>query len=53
MKITSVKIKNFRGFRNEKEIRFDNVPFVLLSAPNGSGKTSVIDAIEWCLTGSI
>lgn len=25
----------------------------MLAAPNGIGKTSVIDAIEWCLTGSI
>ncbi len=46
-------MKNFRGFPAEKEISFDGKPFVLLSAPNGSGKTSVIDAIEWCLTGSI
>lgn len=33
--------------------QFDEYPFVLLAAPNGIGKTSVIDAIEWCLTGSI
>lgn len=53
MKITKIKMKNFRGFSGEKEISFGDTPFVLLSAPNGSGKTSVIDAIEWCLTGSI
>lgn len=53
MIIQKVRIKNFRGFYGEKEILFDGKPFVLLSAPNGIGKTSVIDAIEWCLTGNI
>lgn len=53
MKIAKIRMKNFRGFPGEKEISFDGKSFVLMSAPNGSGKTSVIDAIEWCLTGSI
>lgn len=53
MKIIKVKLKNFRGFYREKEFEFGGKPFVLLSAQNGLGKTSVIDAIEWCLTGSI
>ena len=53
MIIQKVRIKNFRGFCGEKEILFDDKPFVLLSAPNGIGKTSIIDAIEWCLTGNI
>ncbi len=53
MKIVKVKLKNFRGFYGEKEFNFGGKPFVLLSAQNGLGKTSVIDAIEWCLTGSI
>lgn len=52
MFIKSVKITNFRGLR-EANFQFDEYPFVLLAAPNGIGKTSVIDAIEWCLTGSI
>ncbi len=53
MRIEKIKVKNFRGFLGEKVINFEEAPFVLLSAPNGSGKTSVIDAIEWCLTGNI
>lgn len=52
MFIKSVKVTNFRGLR-EASFQFDEYPFVLLAAPNGIGKTSVIDAIEWCLTGSI
>lgn len=52
MFIKSVKINNFRGFQ-EAFFQFGENSFVLLAAPNGVGKTSVIDAIEWCLTGSI
>lgn len=53
--MTSLKniiIKNFRGFI-EKSFDFDEKPLILLTAPNGKGKTSLIDAIEWCLTGDI
>ena len=52
MFIKSVKVINFRGIQ-EANFQFDENPFVLLAAPNGIGKTSVIDAIEWCLTGNI
>lgn len=52
MFIKSVKATNFRGLK-EARFMFGEHPFVLLAAPNGVGKTSVIDAIEWCLTGSI
>lgn len=52
MIIRKVKMINFRGFR-EKEINFHDKPVVLLSAANGMGKTTTVDAIEWCLTGSI
>lgn len=52
MIIHSVKIKNFRGVHEECNFEF-NEPFVLLSAQNGMGKTTVVDAIEWALTGTI
>ena len=50
MIIQRIKISNFRGFR-DKEIDFCGKSVVLLSAANGVGKTTTIDAIEWCLTG--
>ncbi len=53
MWIQSVKIRNFRGIYEEKEFLFQGKPFILLSAPNGLGKTTLIDAVEWCLTGNI
>lgn len=52
MIISKVKMVNFRGFRN-KTIKFNDKTVILLSAANGIGKTTVIDAIEWCLTGEI
>lgn len=53
MQIQSVKIQNFRGIQEKKKFLFEGKPFVLLSAPNGLGKTTLIDAVEWCLTGNI
>lgn len=53
MIINSVYIKNFRGVEGEKKFSFKDRKFILLSASNGKGKTTVIDAIEWCLTGNI
>ncbi len=52
MIISKIRMKNFRGFV-DKEIDFDDKPVVLLHASNGTGKTTVVDAIEWCLTGDI
>ena len=52
MIIRKIKLCNFRCFR-EITVDFADTDVVLLSAPNGVGKTTVIDAIEWCLTGDI
>lgn len=52
MIIRNIRMVNFRNFR-DKTIDFNDKPVVLLSAANGIGKTTTIDAIEWCLTGNI
>ena len=52
MIIQKIEIVNFRGF-HEIKINFEDKPVVLLVAANGIGKTTIIDAIEWCLTGDI
>lgn len=52
MIIRKLRMVNFRGF-HDKTIDFCDKSVVLLSAANGMGKTTTIDAIEWCLTGDI
>ena len=50
LKIDYIRVSGFRGFPEEKEIKFEK-PAVLLFGPNGSGKSSILNAIEWCLFG--
>ena len=50
--LEKIHILNFRAFR-EKEFDFKSKPLILLTAPNGFGKTSLVDAIEWCFTGTV
>ncbi len=50
---TGIKIKNFRGY-GEFTLSLPATPCaVLLSGPNGLGKTSLFEAVEWGLTGSV
>ena len=51
IKIIKAHIEEFRGIR-KLEIDLLEKNFSI-SGPNGSGKSGVIDAIEFCLTGSI
>lgn len=50
MKIISVRIKNFKAFK-EEYFEFKNKNLIV--AKNGVGKTSIIDAIFWSLTGKL
>ena len=52
MIIRKIRMVNFRAF-HDKTIDFNDKPVVLLAAANGIGKTTTVDAIEWCLTGNI
>lgn len=51
MKIRSILIRGFRGFNEEREIRF-NDKLTLIYAPNSYGKTSISEAFEWLIYGS-
>ena len=60
MKIKQVKISAFRAFNNVEDATFDFMlpdneiaKFISIYAPNGYGKTSFYDAIEWSITGQI
>ena len=57
MKITQLHIKSFRGIPNECQLNFvdrQGKPIsVIIYGGNGSGKSSIVDAIEYCLQGRI
>jgi DNA repair exonuclease SbcCD ATPase subunit len=45
-----LKICNFRGFACAQELNFDQ-PVALLCGENHRGKSSTLNAVEWCLFG--
>ena len=45
-----LKVRGFRGFLQGREFRFDS-GLTLLFGPNAAGKSSTVNAIEWCLFG--
>ena len=61
MKFKKVTLHAFRAYENKENGTFDfTLPkdkianFISIYAPNGFGKTSFYDGVEWCLTdGSI
>jgi len=48
--IRALEIQGFRGFSIKKEFEFDQ-PVALLFGENHRGKSSTLNAIEWCLFG--
>lgn len=50
MVIKSMVLKNFKNHKN-LSISFDNKQTIIYG-DNGAGKTSIGEAIAWCLTGS-
>ncbi|MFQ6052428.1 MAG: AAA family ATPase, partial [Candidatus Hydrothermarchaeota archaeon] len=49
--LKGLKLKGFRAYTESKEFIFDN-PVILLFGENHRGKSSTLNAIEWCLFGS-
>jgi DNA repair protein SbcC/Rad50 len=49
--LAKIGISGFRGFTNHQELQFGK-PLILLHGENRKGKSSVINAIEWCLFGA-
>jgi energy-coupling factor transporter ATP-binding protein EcfA2 len=56
MKIKSISIENFRGVKSQNTLLFEKneKPLsVLIYGDNGTGKSSIVDAIEFALQGRI
>lgn len=60
MKIKKVEIEGFRAYKFKKDGTFDFTTdgeqpsnFVVIYAPNGFGKSSFYDAVEWALTDNL
>ena len=52
MKLQFVEMAGFRGFR--EKMRFDLATgFTVLSGRNGTGKSTLLDAVDYALTGTI
>src|ERR1700692_238369 len=51
-RLNSITITDFRSIRGTINVPL-NAPVVLIHGPNGSGKTSILSALELALTGAI
>ena len=52
MKLEFIRISGFRGYRKPVEFTFAD-GFTIIDGRNGAGKSTVFDAIEFALTGTI
>ena len=52
IRLSSVFVEDFRSIRGTQRISLD-APAVLIHGPNGTGKTSLLSAIELGLTGAV
>jgi len=52
VKMERLRLAVFRGVPGELQLDF-TAPLTIIYAPNGTGKSSVIDAAEWLLTGGV
>lgn len=53
MRIQKLILQNFRIFHGIHEFNFKDKSLIILDGPNGHGKSSLFDSIQWVLTGDI
>ncbi|MFO7323957.1 MAG: SMC family ATPase [Chloroflexota bacterium] len=46
-----LEIKNFLAYRSPEPIIFEGIHLACITGANGAGKSSLLDAITWCLWG--
>lgn len=47
-----IEIEGFRGFAKRQRLELD-ASVIILAGPNGTGKTSFFDAVQWLLIGTL
>lgn len=56
-KIESLELEAFRAYKDKQKLDFrvgqEIANLVVIYAPNGSGKTTIYDSLEWAMTGTI
>jgi DNA repair exonuclease SbcCD ATPase subunit len=52
MRLASISIANFRGFSTRRTIDLD-ADIVIVWGANGTGKTSLLDAMQWLVLGDV
>lgn len=53
MFIQKIILNNFRIFREKHEFDFSNKKVIVIEGPNGHGKSTIFDAINWVVSGEI
>ena len=53
MNIDKLVLNNFRIFSGCHEFDFSNKKLIVLEGPNGHGKSTIFDAINWAISGRI
>ncbi|GAA0496878.1 hypothetical protein GCM10008986_24790 [Salinibacillus aidingensis] len=53
MIISKLILRNFRAFSGYHEFDFTNKKIILINGPNGHGKSTIFDALNWCLMGKL
>lgn len=53
MFIGKIILNNFRIFRGQHKFDFDNKKVIVVEGPNGHGKSTIFDAINWVISGKI
>ena len=52
IRLTKLEVENFRGFTDKQAFEFTN-PYTFIYGPNGTGKSSLCEALEYGLLASI
>jgi DNA sulfur modification protein DndD len=55
MRLLSLELNNFRGFYGHHRVEFaaeDERRVTIFHGENGAGKTNLLNAIHWCVTGN-